>query len=147
VDNPYFLADQPITAAAHFTRRTSDLYLVHSPRCIYGGRCPQVDRSGRGSGQQRKDRPGSEGRRHRSGRRCLAGVGGRTSARHESGIARAAGDNDSPGGIFRTRARVFFLGFERPGQSAASDGSAVRKRRHRRHVREHGRAHVQGTAR
>ncbi|HEX5069587.1 MAG TPA: TIGR03790 family protein [Vicinamibacterales bacterium] len=28
VDNPYFLGDKPITAAAHFTRQASDLYLV-----------------------------------------------------------------------------------------------------------------------
>ena len=146
VRNSYYLDAKNIAEARYFTRIDSDLYLVtRLDGFTVDDALKLIER---GSAPSREGKIVLDQRATIAGRRwrCLvaAGVGPAPEDRR----CRSCGPRDEPpsGVGVGPRARVLLLGIERSGESAAQDRAAVRQRRDRRDLRQHGWPDVRGTA-
>ena len=140
------LGDKNVKDAARFSRLTSDIYLVtRLDGFTVDDVIKLIDRGAAPSTTANRARSEGHGASIAAATRGWPSAAARLAAMNQAPAVqlestRAVASTDGPG------ARLFLLGLERSGQSAAGHGPAVRQRRHRRHVREHRRPHVSRAA-
>jgi hypothetical protein len=142
--NPYFLGDASIAQAELFSHQAFDIYLVtRLDGYTLDDVLKLIDRGG-GAGARGADSPGPESRLQRCGREWVAEGGRRLDDRQRPRRPRRPRDDQPRANRREERAGLLLVRLERPGHHLADVRIRLRARRNRRHVRQHGRADVQG---